>query len=274
MSKRAGLALLSVAVLACSDNPFSRPLTFVDGSDFPAGLRGVVSPRAGYLGGNKVSYFLFGPAPARLAEVIEIRGAGGEALPACQGPGRSAGHLQDATLDHCQGRILSVLPDSPDQSPFSRVLEARLPAAAQAGDVRGRSDLARLGVTPVTTSVVLALAIVDPDTTLSDPTGKLTRLVGFYGGLGVVYLELPGPVPVDASGEVIPMDLLVPEGAEPGAGGDVLPARAGAEGYSPLCRVVRFRVPMGFQPGDLTAADQIPESDRTVEGTLLHCAIP
>lgn len=275
MRTRALAALL--ALLACTDNPFANPYTFVDGRAFPAELRGVIAPKTAFVDGRQVTYYLLGPGTPRVASVVEVRAASGDDLPACRGPGRDAeGKFADAVLDGCQGRLFPALPTSADYTPFSRIVEARAPAGYQAGEVRSEEDANARGLPQTPTDRVVDLVLVDPDTTLSDPTGRIQRLVGFHRGLGVVALQLPGEVPLDASGAVVAMDLLVPEGVAPGGGGDVLSARAGTPGYSPLCRVVHWKTPPDFRPGDVMAASQIPESDRRVDDPpeLVHCAAP
>ncbi len=271
------LAALVLATPGCGDNPFANPYTFVDGRAFPAELRGVIAPKTAYVDGRQLTYYLLGPGSARVASVVEVRAASGDELPGCRGPGRDAtGKFADAVLDGCQGRLFPALPTATEYTPFSRVVEVRAPAGYRAGEVRSADDVTARGWAQAPTERIVDLALVDPDTTVSDPSGRIQRLVGFYRGLGVVALQLPGEVPVDASGAVVAMDLLVPEGAAPGAGGDVLSARAGMPGYSPLCRVVHFKTSPDFRPGDVMAASQIPEADRRVDDPplLVHCAAP
>lgn len=274
-SPPASLALLLLC--ACTENPFARPLTFVDGRGFPPELRGVIAPRTAFVDGKQVAYFLLGRATPAVATATELRGASGEDLPACRGPGRDGtGHFADAVLADCQGRLLGTLPGAPGYTPFVRLLEARMPAGYRPGDVRSLDALGERGIAAMPSARVLDLVLVDPDTTVSDPTGRTQRLVAFYQGLGVVALQLPGEVPLDEAGAVTPMDLLVPEGHAPGEGGDVLAARAGSPGYSPLCRVVHFRTAPDFRPGDITASAMVAEVDRRVDepATLVHCAAP
>jgi hypothetical protein len=179
-----------------------------------------------------------------------------------------------------QGAIFTVLPDQPGYVPIvaevhvdsksehcqsiksARTLLAR---AGQEVDLPLTSDLPRRSVTD---GNYLAWAIVDPgaDVRPVGPNGLGPIHLGWYNKFLLAYLD-GGYIPTEASSKAGPGDpftvmrtqqLLTPDqilafdgagNTVPGPGGlgkgyDILDARRGDDGYSPLCEIV------GFTPSD------------------------
>jgi hypothetical protein len=271
------LLLLALgAGLACSDNPFGRPATVVDGSGFPPEVRGAIRPTLGHSGGQRAFYYLLGPVTPALGEALLLVDPDGTPLPDCRSGQRDdSGVLREAALDACQGAILPALPGQDGYSPFLRVVEVTVPAGYQLNAIRGRREAEAAALPRTTRDSYVDLTVIDPAASIVDSTGTVHRLVGWMDTLELVYLSLSPPRPL-VDGSIPAMDLLVPEGMQPGSGGDVLPARAGMPGYSTLCRLVHYATPPGFTPGDITDAAQIPDADRRISDppSYVHCALP
>lgn len=233
------LCLLALVALGCAENPFERPATVVDGTGFPDELRGAIAPHRAYRGGEAVSLYLLGPATGAVGEVIRA-GSAGARPPCLTGQRNAGGAFVEPDLAACQGFIFSSLPGQPGYTPFLRVREA----PASRGDARSRAEA---GSALTTTGEVVDLTVIDPQAVFADATGATARAIGWYETLEVVHLVLAGSLPV-AGERVVPMDLLVPEGMQPGEGDDRVPARPGEPGYSTLCNVVFFRAEARMQP--------------------------
>ena len=222
------LALLLLA--SCADNPFGRPATVVDGSRFPAELRGSITPRQAVHAGRTVSLYLLGPADGTIGEVIRIAGD----RPPCV-----SGGLLEPDLEACQGLIFPSLPGQPGHTPYLRVLDARGPASARSRD--------EVSGPLVPTDTVLDLTIIDPAASFVDPAAATPRSIGWYETLEIIHVTLSTALPVTGD-RVEAMDLLVPEGEAPGGGRDEVPALPGMPGYSTLCNVVYARGEERIQP--------------------------
>lgn len=272
---KAALFLVACAS-ACLDNPFGRPAPVVDGAGFPEATRMLI-PRGAYLDGEKVLYFLLGPTTDAIGRVVELRDAQGAALPRCETRRKDpSGNAVELDLAACQGPLFDRLPGQAGYSPFVAVAESRVRMGYALDAVRAIEELAGAGASPPEDGgTVLDLAVVDAAAAYADPSAKVPRLLGWYRGLAVVYLQAPGEVPT-AGGKVTPMELLVPEGASAGDGHDVFRARSGQPGYSPLCRVSYYRRPAGGQPGDVRDARLLGAADvRPSEPPeLVHCVVP
>lgn len=258
-------SILTVLSIGCLDSPYGRAATMVDGSGFPPEVRGALLPGAGYAGGQSADIYVFGPAPTSLAgtePAIVFTELSGQPLPACQTGLRDGdGQLLDVDLDQCQAPLLPALPGDPDYSPIVRLASAVVPDDYRLNQVRSGAELADLGVTAQPVAGVTVLAVVDPNASLIDPAGRMARNLGWFDTLQVVYLDLGDQVPV-MEDDIQAMELLVPEGAQPGAPGTIAQARSGLPGYSNLCNISYFQIPMGYQPGDYANVSEVPDMER------------
>lgn len=271
-----GSAIIALALSgACMDNPFGRPTTVVDGTQFPTEVRGNIAPKRAYLGGNQISIYLLGQVSPAVRTALVLSGQDGMDLPSCRTRQKDAeGHILDVDFARCQGAILEgPLPDTASYSPFVKLLRARVPAGYVANTVRSLDEAKQHGLALEDSGVIADFTVIDPEAVAADPSGKLPRLIGWYRGLELVFLDAGRGLPASGA-EVTPMDLLVPENDVPGSGNDLLRARAGMPGYSTLCRISYYRVPDGMRPGDIKSADALAPDAITQTADLVHCVAP
>ncbi len=239
----------------------------------------------GFAGGQPIVYWDFGPSPDLAAPLFRlVRDDGGELVP----------------IDH--PTIIDEIPGDPDYSPFWAVLTVQVTdlydgelltsfAAVQEAEQLGLVEA------PLLQPVAVNCPAVARDVTLevggeAEPVAAASHF--FWRGMTVNYYDFgafavePGDRPEDS-----PRYLLRREGGEPlsetvrgvditGDGdvndtNDVFPARAGEEGFSPLCRTVTVAVPAATQSID-SSADETMAAIRTatdlfapdaVEGTVV-----
>jgi hypothetical protein len=164
---------------------------------------------------------------------------------------------------------------------------------------------ARGGKLPATTGKYLAWLIIDPaasvfafdDMEQSPATSILLQKWGWYNRYLVAYLDggyIP-TVPVDINVgtmdmpqmlsvvRMVPQKLYVPRGmvtvmdammmpmavpARRGDGYDVLTAKRGAEGYSPICEVVTYTIPAAMPMAPPPSVDTLPKDAAVIENDM------
>lgn len=228
----------------------------IDPSLLPADRRGTIRPAMATAGGLPAPYFAFAAgddavgAPAA-AYVFDPAAAAARCTP-------PAGYAYDARRDAYrldqQGPLFAALPDG-----ASPPLWARVPVTSNGEACQSVIDAAGVGargdvLVGAPDGVLLAWAVVDPGADVAAPLG-----LGWWARRLVAYLD-GGVAPTTADGAHVVAERLYVPTATPdgpgarGSGFDVLEARRGEPGYSPLCRVWSFD-PADPQHPPTSAAD-------------------
>lgn len=300
LTPAAALVLAGCLDPLVSDEPGLRGLVLPAGTDVPSahddpnierliedgdGVEDVVPLIHGFAGGEPIVYWDFGPAPDVAAPLFQlVREDGDELVP----------------VDH--PTIVDEIPGDPDYSPFWAVLTVKVTDRYDGELLTSFSavqEAERLGLieAPQLQPVAVNCPAVARDVTVEVGGGEEPLAAGshfFWRGMTVDYYDLgtfavePGERPPAS-----PRYVLRRAGDEPlsetlrgiditGDGdvndtNDVFPARAGEDGFSPLCRTVTVAVPADTASIDSSGDETMAAISRAtdlfdpdaVEGTVI-----